>query len=73
VELYQVANERDVKDLEDLADKVSYEEEIPLCHLFAIHSHSHWAFWICLIVTRIYPLLRGECEQDGAGDKGSKK
>ena len=66
VELYQVTNERDVQNLENLADKVSHEEEIPLMHLFASH-------WLCGVVTRFLPLLRGKCKYDSARNKGSKK
>lgn len=37
MELYQVTNKRNVYNLEALADKVSYEEKIPLTDLCAIH------------------------------------
>jgi len=71
VELYQVANERDVQNLEYLANKVSHEEKIPIMDLCA----SHFCLWcvILLLVSRLIPQLRGVCEHDSARNKGSKK
>ena len=69
MELYQVTDKREVHNLEYLADKVSNEKGIPLKDLFA----SYYCVIFFQTVACIYPLLRGKCEHDCAGDKGAKK